>query len=169
MSRPHSHQDALSSSLQAAGGLAGFRSVAERPRVTIDGPLGPPKERAPSPTPVASHPAVEARRNEPQTVTQAPKPQPSTIKRAESQSTEPNDSARFSDKVTLPLTTALRDRSEELAKRLNRSRTIRKSRITSNSIIRVALEVFLDSFAPSSSHPVNSEEDLLAAARRKPR
>ena len=67
----------------------------------------------------------------------------------------------------MPLSVALRDRSEELARTLNRNRKVRKERITRNSIIRVALEQFLDTFTPSADQVIECEADLLAATRSK--
>lgn len=173
MARPHSNQEAISESLQAGGGFAKFRSVSERPKEFRDGPLGPPPERpvqpTPTPTPIVNRPSIEARRSEPKPEVFPAKPQAQRAKPSEVESPSTSAPDSFTEKVSLPLTRSLRDRSEQLARLLNRSRTIRKSRITSNSIIRVALETFLDSFAPPSSQSINSEEDLLKAVRHKPR
>lgn len=172
MARTHSHQEALSESLQAGGGLGQFRAVAERPKEARDSPFGPPPERgAPKQVqPIVKHSSVNARPDEQTRPNPSPpKPQPPIALPAQTESPGTLQVESFTEKVSVPLTRALRDRSEELAKLLNRSRTIRKSRITSNSIIRVALEIFLDSFVATSGHAINSEEDLLKAARTRTR
>ena len=163
-------QDALSSSLQAGGGFGQFKAVSERPKEFRDGPFGPPKESAAQPqAPVAKHPAANIRRHELKSSTPTSKPQSPISRPSEVESPETAEASRFSEKVSLPLTLSLRERSEQFAKRLNRARTVRKTRITSNSVIRVALEVFLDSFNPPTSQAINSEEELLKAARHKSR
>ena len=176
MARPHSHQEALSESLQASGGLGQFRAVAERTREVRDGPFGPPPERPasepPKPIPksapaLATAPTPKVEQRIPAT---PPSKQPAPAQ-ALAESVAPDaEENLFTENVTVPLSRSLRDRSEELAKLLNRNRTIRKSRITRNTVIRVALESFLETFRPTSSESVNSEAELLKAAlsaRRK--
>jgi hypothetical protein len=75
----------------------------------------------------------------------------------------------------VPLSASLRDRAEELARVLNRSRKVRKERITRNTVIRVALEHSLDTFAPGKDECINTEADRAstctvwtAHVRRKP-
>ena len=166
MARLTGQDDKLAETLQARGGLSQFRNVAERPREKRDNPFGP------TPTSVASAP-VEIVQPKPKVATPEPAPavaevqQPKVAKsrprvaKSESKATvDPN-----TENVTVPLSRSLRDRSEELARVLNRNRSIRKSRITRNTIVRVALECMLDDLGSAAEHSVNSEEELLELAR----
>jgi len=157
----------LSQSIEASGGLKQFRTVAERP-VVRDGPFGPPassKMADATERPIAL--------NEfPQSTAPKSKIPPPRSTPSERQVEAPAREALhpgFPDKVTVPLTSSLRAKSEALARTLNRRRTIREQRLTSNSIIRVALELFLDEELLYSEQPINSEAELLEFARTKRR
>ena len=155
--------------LAPAAGLQHFRTVAGG-RHQRDDPLGSAPDRKartmpdvppPAPAPSIPKPPRESQKNHAPAIIGA---------------TPSNELAEeggrprvFAENVTVPLSVALRDRSEELARTLNRNRKVRKERITRNSVIRVALEQFLDTFTSSADQAIECEADLLAAARSKPR
>lgn len=72
----------------------------------------------------------------------------------------------YSERVTVQISPEMRDDVDSLARELQRLKTTKEERITSNSVMRVAIRYFLDGFEPQASEPVNSEEDPLAAAKR---
>lgn len=164
----------LSGNLEVSGGLRQFRNIAHG-RTDVDSPFGQPsstsnKSHVPQPPPVEPTVKVEIPKVEPLRVE---KPAPAitrepraTPKRAVTEEGEGAD-ALYTEKITLPLTLALRVRSEELARRINRHRSVKKHRVTSNGIIRVALESFLDDFSLPPGRPVNSEKELLEATRSR--
>ena len=72
----------------------------------------------------------------------------------------------YTERVTVPLDAELRDGAESLAKDLQRKRTEKGERITANTVMRVALRAMLERFQTSEHVNVNTEEDLLHAARQ---
>jgi hypothetical protein len=65
------------------------------------------------------------------------------------------------------LNAEIRDRAEALAKDLQRRRTHKGERITTNTVIRVALRALLDAFDPSASATINTESELYETVRRQ--
>lgn len=168
MARASSPGSTLAQNLEVTGGLKQFRTVAQGSR-ELDSPFGPPsKPPAREVSPKIEPPAVEPIRAEQRVATKKPQEPRNARRNSEREGEEPTPSLLV-ENVTVPLSRALRDRSEELARLINRTRTIRKHRITRNSIIRVALQCFLDEFSPAAGEAVNSEEELLQAARRSSR
>lgn len=176
MARTQGHVSTLGENLQVSSGLQQFRNVSEGAKVYRDGPFGPTSKTetvqpSDQPSDKTSAPATKPSNSERQPSEHSPqnKPQkepriaPKTIEK------EPAKNAESTplENVTVPLPGALRDRSEQLAKSLKRSRSIRKWRITSNTIIRVALQSFLDTFELPPGESVNSEEELLKLARKQ--
>lgn len=153
----------LAENIEVTSGLQAFRSIAKSPHQALDSPFGRSRDSDDPPVPVVE--IIETGACEP-----GPnrKPLPKTRISPKKDETTGEDAPQLSlneEKVTVPLSEALRDRAEELARLINRSRPVRKSRITRNSIIRVALQCFLDDFAVPAGRSVNSEEELLEAAR----
>lgn len=167
MARDTEREGSLAGNVQVSGGLKQFLGVAQGGgREVRDSPFGaPPKPVVIEPVPVAPAPQLEPVRVRAEPVAKAPKeikPQ-----ETEERNEEVVSVSSFDENVTVPLSQALRDRSEELSKTINRNRSVRKLRITRNSIIRVALQCFLDDFEPDSNRPINSEDELLQAAKRR--
>ena len=159
-------ESSLSHDIQVSGGLKQFRSIAEGSQAQRDGPFGPPpkqvtNEPLPPSVPAASETVPDRTR---------PLSKQQIKSRREPAKTEDDigqpEASSMDEKVTVPLSHDLRARSEALARAISRSRSIKRTRITSNSIIRVALETFLNSFSLSSGQSINSEAELLEAARR---
>lgn len=167
MARDTEREGSLSANIQVSGGLQQFRSVAQGGgRDGRDSPFGAPlKPVVTEPVPVVPAPQLEPVRVRPQPVVKAPKE--TKPQEAEERNEEVLPVSTFGENVTVPLSQALRDRSEELSRAINRNRSVRKHRITRNSIIRVALQCFLDEFEPDSNRPINSEDELLQAAKRR--
>ena len=172
MARSSIDNDAVSESLAPAGGLQHFRTVAGG-KYQRDDPFGVPPDRKarslpdiPVPVPTVRAPNTpKVQRDRPKNPNPTPQDEPPADDLGEGR----GKGRVFPENVTVPLSVALRDRSEELARTLNRNRKIRKERITRNSVIRVALEQFLDTFTPRSDQAIESEADLLVAARSKNR
>lgn len=171
MARPSSTESSLAADVQVSGGLQQFRTVAQGSREARDNPFGGPvKAAAPAPAreapPATEPPKVESIRPEPKPAASPPREPRIARQKVEAEPVE-LVAAVYAENVTVPLSEALRDRSEELAKVINRNRSVRKQRITRNSIIRVALQVLLDDFSHLSAQSLNSEEELLQAARSR--
>jgi hypothetical protein len=159
----------LAENLEVTSGLQAFRSIATGPREVRDSPFG-----RPTPTPTVAVAEIKTELKAPvQQVEPAPKaerkpkPRPHVAKQEEEREGEEASAEENEEKITVPLSQELRDQSEELARVINRNRSVRKYRITRNSIIRVALQCFLEDFALPPGRPVNSEVELLEAARSR--
>jgi hypothetical protein len=123
----------------------------------------PPAEPlAPPPLPEASEPIkVREKRPAVSRLTRAerrpepiPEPEPSAAEKK---------SELYTERVTVPLDPELRDAAEALAKNLQRRRTDKGERITSNTVMRVALRILLDGFDAASAGVVNTEDELYEA------
>lgn len=149
-------------------GLSNFRAIGARPPTLRDGPFGPPPEK----------PSQNLRKEVSQ-VENIPPPLPqaaTVVSRAESQSSRlkpvqseelESEPTGFDEPVTLPLPTELRERAEKFARTLNRSRTVKKERLSRNAVTRVALEWFLDEFSLAPGEAINSEKELLIYAKSR--
>jgi hypothetical protein len=73
----------------------------------------------------------------------------------------------YSDRVTLQISPEMRDEVDDLARRLQRSKAIKGERITSNSVMRVAIQLFIDQFQMNLGETPNSESELMELVRRK--
>ena len=54
-----------------------------------------------------------------------------------------------------------------MARELQRKRSQKNERITPNTVMRVALEFFMDRFSVEQTDRVNTEEELLDAAKQQ--
>jgi hypothetical protein len=72
----------------------------------------------------------------------------------------------YAERVTVPLSAELRDGAESVAKVLQRRRTEKGERITSNTVIRVALRVLLECFGDNPDEVANNEEELFELVRK---
>lgn len=168
----------LSENTEVSSGLRQFRNIAHG-RPEFDSPFGappkqiqkptqvaqgtPPVELSMAPEPVVELPKREAPRPEEKTT---PKISRERVKPKTEQAGEASEEA-FPEKVTVPLTLDMRLKAEELARVINRRRSVKDHHITRNSLIRVALQCFLDEFELPNGKPVNSEAELLEAARSR--
>lgn len=162
----------LASNMEVTSGLQAFRSVASGPTAVIDSPFGRPVA-SPAPTitraEVVTEPQKVAAIESPPRPTRKTTSRPKVAKEPEVSEGDEVSADANEEKITVPLSQELRDQSEELARVINRNRSVRKNRITRNSIIRVALQCFLEDFALPTGRPVNSEVELLEAARSRRR
>lgn len=173
----------LEASLQSVGGLGGIAGSGAR----RDSPFGTDFVRKGTPAPKARIESAAA-----QEITKTveikgrgvrsesePKEAPQPIKKVGPVSvpspsveevpvdSEAKESTRKADtlteRVTLQMSPEMRDRVNELSRKLQRAKTDKKSeRITANTVMRVAIQVFLDSDRLGELEGVNSEEELLA-------
>jgi predicted transcriptional regulator len=73
----------------------------------------------------------------------------------------------FSERVTIQMSPDMRDQVDELARQLQRSKTSKDERITANTVMRVAIQQFIETFKLERGEIVNNEEELLASALRR--
>lgn len=100
------------------------------------------------------------------------KPRPKIPKRLAPEESEEEGvietSARtFSERVTLQMTAEMRDDLHYLATKLQRRKKNKEERITSNTVMRVAIQLLLDELKLKESDLVNSEAELLTFAKKK--
>jgi hypothetical protein len=74
-----------------------------------------------------------------------------------------NKTERYPERVTVPLDAELRDSAESFAREISRRRDDKAERITTNTIMRVALRLLLEEVAPSFSASPNNEEEIFSA------
>lgn len=75
----------------------------------------------------------------------------------------------FTERVTLSMSTEMRDEVEALARELQRRRTRKDERITANTVMRVAIQSLLERLNLEDWEAANNEAELLELARRKVR
>src|SRR5262249_24973264 len=73
----------------------------------------------------------------------------------------------YPEQVSVLLNAELRDRAEALAKDLQRRRTHKGERITTNTVIRVALRSMLETFRLSDATVLNTESELYESVLRQ--
>ena len=73
----------------------------------------------------------------------------------------------YSERVTLPISPDMRDGLHLLASKLQRRKTDKSERITSNTLMRVAVRLLLDDLRPSESDAPNNEEELYSLVRAR--
>ena len=106
-------------------------------------------------------------------IAKTPTPRPAA-KPIEKQTRPEKNGARrkadiYSERVTLQISPDMRDEVDSMARQLQRSKITKAERITADSVVRVAIRYFLDEFSPRRGEDVNSEDELLAAAKRQSR
>ena len=70
----------------------------------------------------------------------------------------------YSERVTVPLSSEMKVQLDLLAKELQKIRPRKDERITANTLMRVAITIFLESFEVS---PVSCEKELLQLVRER--
>lgn len=73
----------------------------------------------------------------------------------------------YTERMTLPMTFEMRERLDSLARQLQRRRADKSERITANSLIRVAIEVYLDALTPGEEETPSNEDELRSIALSK--
>lgn len=68
----------------------------------------------------------------------------------------------YSERVTVQMSPEMRDGVDELARQLQRGKTSKVERITSNTVMRVAITFLLDHFAVKAGEAPNNERELLS-------
>ena len=79
----------------------------------------------------------------------------------------PRKADLYPEKVLVNMNKEMRDAVDDLAKELHRQRTTKDERITGNTVIRVAIRSFLDSFELGEGDVANNEEELLQLVEKK--
>lgn len=73
----------------------------------------------------------------------------------------------YSERVTLQMSPAMRDEVDELARRLQRSKTSKDERITANTVMRTAVRLVLEHFEPDGLEIANTEEEFYRILARR--
>lgn len=73
----------------------------------------------------------------------------------------------FTERITLQMKAEMRDDLHYLATKLQRRKTNKDERITSNTVMRAAIQFLLDELKLKESDVVNTEAELLSLMKRK--
>jgi hypothetical protein len=73
----------------------------------------------------------------------------------------------YTERMTLPMTFEMRERLDSLARQLQRRRADKSERITANTLIRVAIEVYLDALVPGDDETPSNEGELRSIGLSK--
>lgn len=170
MARGRATEDELAAGIQRVGGLA---AVATPEGARRDSPFAAPSAAPAQPALAAAvAPSVRERRRA------APTPEAQRDQAVESPPRLSNavpvpESSKYTDPVTVPMTAEMRTQANLLAAELQRRRTDRRVRFTSNTVFRVAVETFFEHFELAPGDRVNTEDELrrlvherLASGRR---
>jgi hypothetical protein len=168
----------LERSIKSLGGLTGLASSAVR----RDSPFGsefvknvPPQAREPLvlekvidldvKTEPELPPASESRPE----VTPLPKATKAKreIPTAEEEEELDGGARLFTERTTLKMTAVMRDDLHYLARKLQRRRQNKDERITSNTVIRVAIQLILDELKLKDTDVANSEAELFSLVKKK--
>jgi hypothetical protein len=92
-----------------------------------------------------------------------------TISKAASEEKKDNHpkSDTLTERITLQMSPEMRDAVNDYARQLQRRRKDKGERITANSVMRVAIQHFLDNFELERVQGASSEEELFATIQRK--
>lgn len=149
---------------------AAERELLERARAAREGApvAAPPTAPSRAELPVAGLPIDVETRQTPRTIEEAAREvrvlAPESEDRSET-SSPPRKADLFSERVTLLMSSEMRDRVESLAKELQRRKTTKSERITSNTVMRVAINAFLESFELREGDVANTEEEFERLVR----
>ena len=170
-----SRRDSPFGSDHSKRGSPAATQVIELPPVTAvlpvrEGPVAPD----PAPTPstqqasLTSH-DVPQKKEEPRAASPRKLKVEETVPEA---TTEPDATSvrkedPYSERVTLPISPDMRDGLHLLASKLQRRKTDKSERITSNTLMRVAVRLLLEDLRPSESDAPNTEEELYSLVQAK--
>ena len=73
----------------------------------------------------------------------------------------------YTERVTLQLSPEMRDKVDALARELQRSKSSKDERITSNTVMRVAIRHLLKHYKVTGSDVPNGEEEFLEAIEKR--
>jgi hypothetical protein len=149
-------------------------------QVSQEIPTAPPAsaatvtEVAPVPQPIAKQVEVvspaqaetPAKSTKLQTL-KAPPPKKDVVRIEAEEPEAPVKADEYTERITLQMTPEMRDKLNELARALQRSRREKGGRITANTLMRVAIQSFIDGFDPKALSGVSSEEELLREVQGK--
>jgi hypothetical protein len=174
--------------------LGGFGNLGQRPR--RDSPFGAefaPKRIEPSPVaPVETRPEVKPQmavsvtleaplssKVETVSVTEVEKASPplevpiqkaTPLKRARDvvapTAKRVEKAEHFTERITLQMTPQMRDKLNDLARALQRSRADKAERVTANTVMRAAIQLALDSCKASDLQGISNEEELLTRMKK---
>jgi hypothetical protein len=172
MAKSQVSEEELAKGLKGIGNFSGLSPRVQRdnpfrdsrqekvePPKTIEVRLPPPELPAAKPTaPNIAPDESKSVRALPAT----PKPRPK-VREGESKSRE-EESARkadiFTERVTLQISPEMRDEIDALARDLQRAKTTKEERITSNTVMRVALQFLMKNYQFERGDVANTEAEL---------
>lgn len=185
-------EDDMREGLKSVGALSSLRTAAPMRRESIFAPAeqrtehrteetAPAPARAAAPAPrepdepkaqpkAVAKPDAPARAAKPRAERPARTPQVVSAPAAQDAAQitqEPRGAPVLSDAPTVPMTAEMRSAATLLAAELQRRRTDKAERFTTNSIFRVAIERFLEDFKLQDGDHVNTERELLDLARTR--
>ena len=176
-------EEDLSAGLKSIGSLGTLTSSGGR----RDSPFGKDFAKTPSPealqvkeitlAPTNNTAELKAREPSPVATQLASKPKviperkAVAVKESREEGQRVEESKRKADilteRITLQMRSEMRDDLNDLARKLQRKKTDKSERITANSVMRVAIQSFLESFELKDSLAPNTEEELLQAVTKR--
>lgn len=173
----------LSSGLNRVGGLGSLNAK----KAVRDNPFRSTAASAPAPEPhsnlatkvaerelpeqpeeVVSKPVARAKeapqRHEPEQYEESPARVPEKPARAVRKKRKADV---YTERVTLQMSTYMRDKVDSLARDLQRQKSSKDERITANTVMRVAIELLLSEFKLRKSDIANSEDEVLELVKAR--
>ena len=179
MAKSQVSEDDLAKGLKGIGNFGGISTRVQRDNPFRDSrqeKVEPPKTievRLPSPEPQAAKPATpNIAPEEPKSVRALPvTPKPrSKVTEGEGKS-RAEESARkadiFTERVTLQISPEMRDEIDALARDLQRAKTTKEERITSNTVMRVALQFLMKNYQFERGDVANTEAELFGLVAQR--
>ena len=179
MAKSQVSEEELAKGLKGIGNFGGITTRVQRDNPFRDSrqeQVEQPKTievRLPSPEPRVVKPATpNIAPEEPQPVRALPAtPKPRSKVREEESRSRAEESARkadiFTERVTLQISPEIRDEIDALARDLQRAKTTKEERITSNSVMRVALEFLMKNYQFQRGDVANTEAELYDLVVRR--
>jgi hypothetical protein len=174
MAKGQVSEEELTKGLKGIGNFGGLSA----PRVRRDNPFRDSRAETPPPEPVKTIevlPAVAEERVSKAGNTAVPKLEPKAVRRVpaspkaiEKEGGEKGNSEEagvrkadvFTERVTLQISPEMRDSVEKIARELQRAKTSKAERITSNSVMRAAILLVTKHFSLKAGQAPNTEEEL---------
>lgn len=179
MAKGQVSEEELARGLKGIGNFGGLSA----PRVRRDNPFRDSRPEAPPLEPVKTIeilPTVPEKRVSKDGSPTSPRPEPkpaAKVSPAASKRSEKTSTARssetsgtrkadiFTERVTLQISPEMRDQVERIARELQRAKTSKEERITSNTVMRVAIQLVTTHFKLRNDQAPNNEEELYEAVK----
>lgn len=157
MARGRATEDELAAGIRRVEGLS---AVATPEGARRDSPFAVPRAAPAEPVLAAAVASSLPERRRAAPTTEAQRDRAAESPPRPSNAVPDPEPARYTDPVTVPMTAEMRTQANLLAAELQRRRTDRRVRFTSNTIFRVAIETFFEHFELVPGDHVNTEDEL---------